>query len=209
MNHNLHIYTHLLTILSSIGICTLTPNAWADAPSLSSTPPAQESACDLAKEQPIAFTSSTAKDTIKVRINGDTCDDADVRIMIVDAHQQTVYDYTDQLRNLLPYAIRDPELHPLLESFAEKILAEAGHRSTQLLPPYTSSESYYANTNDFVIIPSADYEALRHRNIPMVWHVTGDSSWVHVVYDPKQHASRVIMRGGVFNELPRYAQSLP
>lgn len=161
---------------------------------------ASPSPCELSRQHPIAFTSTNPTDTLQVRIHGDSCNTAEVSIIILDEQQQSVYNYTDQLVNLLPYPIYDPELRPLLNSFAEKLLSEAVNRTTRLLPSYTDTYNYYEATNDFVVIPTQEYEALRQQDVPIIWHVTGNASWVHLVYDNNQHASRVIMRGGVFSE---------
>ncbi len=155
--------------------------------------------CNLSQQRDIAFTAPDAKDQLSVNIYGDSCNYAEVDIIITSAKNQIVYEYTGKLIELLPYKVYEPELNNLVSLFVDKMLAVANSRSTRFLPSYTNSEDYYDTTNDFVVIPAAEYETLRHQDVPIIWHPTGDSSWVHLVYDAKLQTSRVIMRGGVFH----------
>lgn len=155
--------------------------------------------CNLSQQRDIAFTAPDAKDQLSVNIYGDSCNYAEVDIVITTAKNQIVYEYTGKLIELLPYKVYEPELNNLVNLFVDKMLAVANSRSTRFLPSYTNTEDYYDTTNDFVVIPAAEYETLRHQDVPIIWHPTGDSSWVHLVYDAKLQTSRVIMRGGVFH----------
>ncbi|BFM18356.1 hypothetical protein R50073_45390 [Maricurvus nonylphenolicus] len=160
---------------------------------------ASASECDLTQERNIAFSAPEAKDTLRVHIYGDSCSESEVDIVVINAKQQLLYQYTGKLAKLMPYKLHEPELSQVVVAFAEQLLNVANSRSTKFLPRYTNVDDFYEATNDFVVISTAEYEALRQQDKPIIWHATGDSSWVHLVYDPKRQASRVIMRGGVFH----------
>ena len=155
--------------------------------------------CNLTQERDIAFSAPGAKDTLRVHIYGDSCAEAEVDILVVNDKEQLLYQYTGELTKLMPYKLQEPEISQLVVAFAEQLLNVANSRSTKFLPRYTNVDEFYEATNDFVVISTAEYEALRQQDKPIIWHATGDSSWVHLVYDPQQQTSRVIMRGGVFH----------
>lgn len=156
-------------------------------------------ACNLTQERSIAFSAPEAKDTLRVHIYGESCSEAEVDIVVVNDKHQLLYQYTGELTKLMPYKLYEPELSQVVVAFAEQLLNVANSRSTKFLPRYTNVDEFYEATNDFVVISTAEYESLRQQDKPIIWHATGDSSWVHLVYDPKQQTSRVIMRGGVFH----------
>lgn len=155
--------------------------------------------CNLTQQREIAFSAPGAKDTLRVHIYGDSCAEAEVDILVINAKQQLLYQYTGELAKLMPYKLQEPEISQLVVAFAEQLLNIANSRSTKFLPRYTNVDEFYEATNDFVVISTAEYEALRQQDKPIIWHATGDSSWVHLVYDPQRQTSRVIMRGGVFH----------
>ncbi len=154
--------------------------------------------CDSSEERKIWFSNTDTKDTLTVSVKGDPCSDAKVVIKINDADGKELYNYSGAFILHMPYIIYEPELNKLVAFFVSKVSKEAAKRSTGDLPPYSNVEAFYDATNDFVVVPLEDYRSLRQQDVPILWHATGDSTWVHVVFNPKINHSQVIMRGGVF-----------
>lgn len=154
--------------------------------------------CHVKKSMQVDFTDAKENDTLSVEVKGSPCSLASLTILLERADGSEVYRYEGNFIEHMPYLIYEPELNTLVDFFAEKVLSGAIQRHTNDLPVYTGVDDFYENTNDFVIIDIKDYEGLRARNLPLLWHATGESTWVHVVYDPGVHLSQVIMRGGVF-----------
>ncbi len=154
--------------------------------------------CDVEKSQAVNFTGSDKGDLLTVRVSGDPCSQAIVSIVLSRSGGEEVYRYEGSFIEHMPYIIYEPELNNLVEFFVSKVIDGAILRQTGDLPPYTGVDSFYEATNDFVVIDIEEYEKLRSGGLPLLWHATGESTWVHVVYNPSTQLSQVIMRGGVF-----------
>lgn len=155
--------------------------------------------CDSSKERKVWFSNKDNKDILAVKVKGNPCSDAKVDISITSPEGKTLYQYSGDFILHMPYIIYEPELNKLVDFFVNKVVSEAVRRSTGDLPAYTNVEEFYDATNDFVVVPIEKYRSIRQRNIPILWHATGDSTWVHVVFDKQQSQGQVIMRGGVFH----------
>lgn len=185
----------LSTIAAPVGLAiSATLSLWGVSDS------AYASRCDYAQQTAIAYTSEAATDQLIVRVSGDTCELADIEILVANQQNTVLYQYSSSLREQLPFALEGEELVAFVPVYVERLLSESSRRSTQDLLPYSNPEDFYAASNDFVVIDPGSYEALRHQQRNVVWHTTGDSSWVNLVYDGTSGKSRVIMRGGVFNK---------
>ena len=158
------------------------------------------SACHYHQESPIAFTAQDHKDTLHISVDGDDCDHAELTLQVITASHQIVYDFHLPLQEMLPMALSGSTLEAFIPTYINRLLKESTSRSSQDLIPYTDPVDFYQNTNDFVTIDPQAYDVLRHLNQAVIWHTTGDSSWVHVVYDGKEDKSMVIMRGGIFTQ---------
>ena len=154
--------------------------------------------CHSEKTQQVSFTGAEKADRIYVRVSGSPCSQAIVTIILSDTSGREVYRYDGNFIEHMPYLIYEPELNKLVDFFVDKVIAGAVQRFTSDLPSYTGVDSFYESTNDFVVVPINEYEQLRQQKMPLLWHATGESTWVHVVYNPDTQISRVIMRGGVF-----------
>ncbi len=154
--------------------------------------------CHVEKSQEVNFTGSDQGDVITVKVSGNPCSQAIVSIVLSSADGQEVYRYEGNFIEHMPYIIYEPELNSLVEFFVSKVIEGAILRKTADLPAYTGVDSFYEATNDFVVIDIEEYEKLRLGGFPLLWHATGESTWVHVVYNPSTQLSQVIMRGGVF-----------
>lgn len=156
--------------------------------------------CNQAKSVRVNYSNSDKLDTLKVTVVGNPCSEARVNISVARADGVKVYEYQGAFIEHMPFLIHEPELNHLVTFFLDKVLKVAMQQSTADLPSYSGVESFYEATNNFVVVPLDEYEALRTaaRPQPLLWHATGDSSWMHAVYDPETEGSRVIMRGGVF-----------
>lgn len=154
--------------------------------------------CHSEKSLPVKFTGSDKEDRIYVSVSGTPCSQALVTIVLSESDGREVYRYEGNFIEHMPYLIYEPELNKLVDFFVNKVINEAVQRFTSDLPAYTGIDSFYEATNDFVVVPINEYEQLRQQKMPLLWHATGESTWVHVVYNPNTRISRVIMRGGVF-----------
>ncbi len=154
--------------------------------------------CHVEKSQAVSFTGSDQGDVITVKVSGNPCSQAIVSIVLSSPDGQEVYRYEGNFIEHMPYIIYEPELNSLVEFFVSKVIDGAILRKTGDLPAYTGVDSFYEATNDFVVIDIEEYEKLRLGGFPLLWHATGESTWVHVVYNPSTQLSQVIMRGGVF-----------
>lgn len=166
--------------------------------SFSAGQPLDPAPCHVEKSQTVNFTDADAADVLSVSVNGNPCSQAKVAIVLRSAGGQEVYRYEGNFIEHMPYLIYEPELNKLVDFFVSKVIEGAILRQANDLPPYTGVDSYYEATNDFVVISIAEYEKLRLTTMPLLWHATGESTWVHVVYNPDTQLSQVIMRGGVF-----------
>ncbi len=154
--------------------------------------------CHIERSKMVAYTGEELSDLLKVRVSGDPCSQAKVVIELKAADGSDLYHYEGNFIEHMPFLIYEPELNALVEFFVNKVIQSAVLRKTNELPAYTGVESFYEATNDFVVITIDEYERLRSLPQPLLWHATGESSWVHVVYNPATQLSQVIMRGGVF-----------
>ncbi|MGH1372274.1 MAG: hypothetical protein ACRBBW_09585 [Cellvibrionaceae bacterium] len=154
--------------------------------------------CHVERAQAVNFTGDDGGDLITVKVSGNPCSQAIVSIVLSRADGEEVYRYEGNFIEHMPYIIYEPELNSLVEFFVSKVIDGAILRQTGDLPPYTGVDSFYESTNDFVVIDIEEYEKLRQGGLPLLWHATGESTWVHVVYNPSTQLSQVIMRGGVF-----------
>lgn len=155
-------------------------------------------ACDAEASKPVAYASPASRDTLTVKVSGAPCSQAKVTIRVASESGKTLYSYEGDFIDHMPYLIYEPELNNLVSFYIDKVLATAITRTTSDLPAYTNVEDYYEANNDFVVVPVSEYEAMRAAERPVLWHITGESSWVHSVYDRETAASKEIMRGGVF-----------
>lgn len=155
--------------------------------------------CDSSKARKIWFSNKEHKDTLAVAVKGNPCSEAKVVISITNPEGKTLYSYSGDFILHMPYIIYEPELNKLVDFFVNKVVSEAAKRSTGDLPAYTNVEEFYDATNDFVVVPLEQYRSMRQLNLPILWHATGDSTWVHVVFDKQLDRGQVIMRGGVFH----------
>lgn len=169
-------------------------------PLLSSAAWAQTAAepCEGQKERAIPFSNMEANDTLLVSVKGNPCSAAEVIIKVTNAAHETLYSYTGAFIEHMPFIIYEPELNTLVDIFIDRVITEATRRFTRDLPPYTNRDTYYEENNDFMLIPISQYNALRQHNQPILWHTTGDTTWVSIIYDTNTNTSKVIMRGGIF-----------
>lgn len=156
--------------------------------------------CNYSRQTAIAFTDSRADDQLLISVSGSTCADAELRIRLITETGAMAYDYSGLLVEHMPYGLSGQGLAIIVPTYINALLAEASQRNTRDLLAYTDPEQFYAATNDFVTIDTRAYEALRQQRRAVLWHTTGDASWVHLVYDGTSGKSKVIMRGGVFTQ---------
>jgi len=157
-------------------------------------------ACDQAKSVPVHYSGGEREDTLTVSVAGDPCSKATVKITVDRADGVRIYNYQGSFIEHMPFLIYEPDLSHLVVFFLDKVLNVAMQQTTADLHEYSGVESFYEATNNFVVVPLPEYQALRNSDKvqSLLWHATGDASWMHAVYDPKTQSSRVIMRGGVF-----------
>lgn len=156
-------------------------------------------ACQHEELAQVAFTAPDAADRLQVLVTGNPCREASVIIRLHSADGREIYHYQGELMAHLPFVIYEPELQPLVAYFAQKVVRDGFIRSTADLPPWQPVEIYYDHTNDIIVVPEPEYEALRQQRRPIFWHATGGATWVHLVYSPESGQARLIMRGGVFS----------
>jgi hypothetical protein len=155
--------------------------------------------CEYESQRSVSFVSADSKDVLRVKVAGTPCSEAILTIKIENAQTEVIYEYENDFITHMPFLIYEPELNGLVEYFVDKVLQGAITRTTQSLPEYSNVDDYYELTNDFVIVPIAEYDDWRDRHQPILWHVTGDSSWVHWIFDEKENNSKLLLRGGVFS----------
>lgn len=158
----------------------------------------QPQPCNVSQSAKIWFSNQDAQDTLSVSVIGKPCSRAVVSIAVRNSKGKLLYDYSGDFITHMPYLIYEPELNELVGFFVKKVIEEATNLTTADLSAYTDPEKFYDATNDFVVIPTEQYELMRKQTLPILWHATGDATWVHVVFDPQRQQSRVLMRGGVF-----------
>ena len=168
---------------------------WGNALAAQAINPA---ACDMVASKPVAYAAENSRDTLEVKVSGAPCSKATVHITVTSEAGHELYTYEGEFIEHMPYLIYEPELNQLVRFYIDKVLETAITRTTRDLPVYTNVDAYYEANNDFVLVPLTEYEALRSVGKPVLWHITGDSSWVHSVYDEDTETSKPIMRGGVF-----------
>jgi len=158
-------------------------------------------ACDHKKSMEVHYSGAPQADTLTVAVVGDPCSKAEVSITVDRADGERVYSYQGSFIEHMPFLIYEPELSHLVGFFLDKVLNVAMTQTTADLHAYSDVESFYEATNNFVVVPLDEYQALRESGDtqPLLWHATGDTSWMHAVYDAETQTSRVIMRGGVFD----------
>jgi hypothetical protein len=154
-------------------------------------------ACAVERSAPFAFRSAEARDTLRVRIQGDPCSQARLEIAVQGPDGAELYRYQAPFP---PHLGAEEARHPLPEAaagFADEVLANAGIAgSTDQLPPWPDALAYYAAHKDALKLDEPAYEALRRVHRPLLWHATGAETWRSVVYDPQSHAGKVILSGG-------------
>jgi len=157
-------------------------------------------ACHQTKSAPVHYSGGERADTLTVSVAGDPCSQATVHITVDRADGARVYNYQGSFIEHMPFLIYEPELSHLVGFFLDKVLNVAMTQTTADLHEYSGVESFYEATNNFVVVPLAEYQELRGsaKVQPLLWHATGDASWMHAIYDAETQSSRVIMRGGVF-----------
>jgi hypothetical protein len=154
--------------------------------------------CSAESSDLTTFSSLQATDTLRVVVDGEHCAEAKVVITVSSAEGELLYHYDGKFIDHMPYMIMEPELNKLVNFFTEKVVNGAVIRTTKDLPEYSNEDDYYESTNDIVEIPIAQYNELRSLDLPILWHITGESTWVHLIYDADTAYAKVIMRGGVF-----------
>lgn len=156
--------------------------------------------CNYSRQTPIAFTDNKVDDQLRISVSGSNCDDAELSIQLITDTGVMAYDYSGRLVEHMPFGLSGQGLAVVVPTYINALLTEASQRNTRDLPAYTDTEQFYAATNDFVTIDAAAYDELRQQQRAVLWHTTGDASWVHLVYDGTSGKSKVIMRGGVFTQ---------
>lgn len=155
--------------------------------------------CEYESHRSVSFVSADSKDILRVKVAGTPCSESILTIVVENAQAEVIYQYESDFIIHMPFLIYEPELNGLVEFFVDKVLQGAITRTTQNLPEYSNVDDYYELTNDFVLVPIAEYSDWRTKPQPILWHITGDSSWVHWIYDKKEQRSKLLMRGGVFS----------
>lgn len=166
--------------------------------SVNSQAQAQPAPCDVESSKTVAYSAIDSRDTLTVRVAGTPCSKAQVSIRVTTEAGNEIYAYTGEFIKHMPYMIYEPELNNLVQFFVDKVISGAVSRTTDNLPEYTDKDAFYEANNDYLMIPVTDYDKLRQEARPILWHITGESTWVHHVYDPEAGGSIKIMRGGVF-----------
>lgn len=159
---------------------------------------AEPASCAVRQSLPVNFTDAEVLDTLTLEVSAGPCAAALASVSVTRADGFPVYRYETSLIRIMPQLIYEPELAQLMSSYVERALHRALLRSTKDLPEYTEVAHYYESTGDFVVIDQPRYEELRQQNVPILWHKTGESTWVHVIYDPLTLSSQVIMEGKTF-----------
>ncbi|MBU3068879.1 hypothetical protein KOI40_03550 [Aestuariicella sp. G3-2] len=162
----------------------------------SETPVETLEPCKIQKSQQVDFTDAKVPDTLTISVTGGPCSEAGVVLSVTQADGREVYRYTGALIDHLPELIYEPQLAKLMSYYVNKALHSAFLRSTRDLPTYAEVSQYCEMTGDFVVVGEKHFDELRQEDLPILWHKTGHSTWVHVVFDPVTGVSEVIMRGG-------------
>ncbi|WP_439133777.1 hypothetical protein [Pseudomaricurvus sp.] len=152
--------------------------------------------CKVERSRLISFTDAEAPDTLTILVGGGPCSEAGVRLTVTQADGNEVYRYQGRLIDHLPALIYEPQLGQLMSYYVKKALRSAFSRTTKDLPEYSEVSRYFESTGDFVVIKPDHFDALRQENLPILWHKTGESTWVYVVFDAVTGMGEVIMRGG-------------
>jgi hypothetical protein len=151
--------------------------------------------CQLYQAVRVNFTGAEEADTLSIEVSDGPCAEATTVLSVTQADGFQVYRYETQLIEIMPQLIYDPELSKLMSVYVDRALHRALLRSTKDLPEYSAVDHYHASTGDFVVVGEERYQELRQANVPILWHKTGESTWVHIIYDPLSASSQVIMRG--------------
>lgn len=154
--------------------------------------------CAVHKTLAVDFTDAQASDVLTIEVSGGPCVEALASVSVTRADGLQVYRYQTRLLDIMPQLIYEPELAQLMSSYVERALHRALLHTTRDLPEYEEVTHYYESTGDFVVIDEVRYEQLRQQNVPILWHKTGEATWVHVIYDPLTLSSQVIMEGKTF-----------
>lgn len=155
-------------------------------------------ACAVRKTREVNFTDAEAADTLTIDIGDGPCLEARVSLTVTRADGIPVYHFAAPLIEVVPELIYEPAVAQLMSSYVDRALHRALLRTTGDLPEYAEVAHYYESTGEFVVVDQARYEALRQQNVPILWHKTGESTWVHVIYDSLTLTSQVIMEGRTF-----------
>jgi hypothetical protein len=138
------------------------------------------------------FRAIGARDTLHVRIAGDSCARAHLRIHVESEDGTLLYAFEG---DFAPPAAQGPP-REAAEAFADEVLASAGAAGTTAeLAPWEDALAYYADQPRAVIVDRATYDALRASRRPILWHATPDGHWRAVIYDPQTQTARVILAG--------------
>lgn len=153
--------------------------------------------CEIKRQRDISFSSEKFSDLMTVTIAGKRCSKADLRITVRRNDGKRLYRFKGELLDLFPYLSAEPNLGDVVAVYAEKILNHAILRHTSDLPDFAPAQQYYEENNETIEVSRDYYDALRRQRLPILWHITGEASWINVVYDRKRKKVVTILSGGV------------
>lgn len=152
------------------------------------------SSCHLHRTKDVSFRAKDSEDVLEVSIGNGPCHSATLTIVVRTEQGEIVYSYIAPfLRHI---ATSDEDLSKVAEAFVGRAIAGA-MQSTTSLPPFLEPEAYYEKHDGAISITRTEYEMLRWKARPMLYHLNYYEGWQYIIYDEKTQKSRIIVEGGL------------
>lgn len=150
--------------------------------------------CHLHRTRDVSFRTNDSKDVLEISIGDGPCNRATLAIVVRTEEGEVLYSYIAPF--LRHTASSDENLSKIAETFVDRTITNA-MQSTTNLPPFLESEAYYEKHNGVIIVARTEYEKLRRKARPMLYHLNYYEGWQYIVYDEKTNKSQIILEGGL------------
>jgi len=152
--------------------------------------------CHVHKSTDVHFRNAESKDVLEVSIGTGSCYAATLAIVIRSEFGAVLYGYVAPFKRHVVTNWADRGLDADATRFVEDVIA-TGMRTTSELPPYQDPTDFYDETNNVIQISKLEYEKLRSKRRPMLFHLTHYESWQYVVFDEATGKAVVVITGGL------------
>ena len=155
---------------------------------------AEDPRIELMEERLIPFTSDAPSDILRVKISGQKCSKATLRISIFNRKGVELYKFETPFMDFLEGISEDSDFNEVAIYTAHEILNRGMDERTSSLPEW-KSEDEVCDVNT----PATDiatYNKFRKQNLPTFSHPTHYEGWRSIVYDKEKNMAVVLIEGG-------------